>query len=1354
MRGGNNIRLKTCLAFILMLIYLSLSGSSRKKDFEIAFTSIMAGTLPSDEVSSIYQDSEGFIWIVTYSGLVRYDGYGTKLYLIANESEEYFDGYLHTVIEDDGQLLVGTERGLLCLDKISGVLKKIKDEAVDHLNVTDMVKDKEGRIWVSGDKGIFLKARDEKTFSKVDLRSGLREGGLTDIIDMLIDDKDNLWITSWHKGLYRYNINSGRLYYYNEGSLSVSYVLHQDRDGYLWIGTWGAGLLKADPRGKIDRKLPFVSYVHESDNSSSILDDIIYDIDEDSSGNLWVGSRSGLSIMKDSEFVNWYPENGFGSLPYNEVNSILRTKDNTMWLGMLGGGICKVETGYNIGARLNLENVKKEYKTNSVRSLYKIDSVSYWFGIAGYGLIRYNNCDGSFVNYIDMPEFKGFLYTSTVDDILSRKGGSEICFGSYDNGLWLYKPKTGETQVVNSTTSRLGSDSIRSLKEDNDGNIWIGTRSGAWIFDNKDSLWTLSEWLGLKHKLSDHKILDIDVDSAGNAWMATNYDGIVKADKNKGGIYSYRISGNPEVKSFNSIFVDSKGRVWAGSMWDGLYLYDKSADEFCKVEGFVFMENKAINNVSEGPEGKIWVTTNNQIVSFEYENGHFEKVWFQNISKNSKSVFFNRNASLYMPESSVMAFGSSQGVLFFPCVPEKTDSSVERAIALTGFEAGGRSIHGVNYIDKVVLKHDEGDIKIRFSLLDFVDPEGNIYRYRLVKSGKKSNKKDWMIVNGERNEALFHDLSPGNYTFEVCGARAGGFTMSQYKRLEIRILCNPWVSWRAIIGYIIFSSGSIYLIIRNIRAKIAYRRRKEYEKLNAQKTEEVDQAKLRFFTNVSHEFLTPLSIIIASVESLRPKTAADKNIVNIMSSNAIRLIRLVQQVLEFRKAESDNLKLKVSYNDAAEFVGHCVEAFLPLVRKRNLIISYESDPQSIAGWYDTDKLDKIMYNLISNAVKYTPSGGDIKVVAKRLEQDKIRITCSNSGSLMNQKTLGRLFKRFYEGDYRKFNTIGTGIGLSLVKSLVDKHKGEINVESNEKVGNSFIVTLPIGRNSYSEEEIANEANPNIPLAFSIGENIIKDNHNVLFVDDNEDLLATYSAIMSKRFNIQTCDSGQKALESIKAGKIDLVVADLMMPGMGGLDLCSEIKENVETCHIPVIILTAKKDDSSSIEGYEHGADGYLTKPCNFSVLSAMISNLIKKQENKSADFRKQLVFDVKDIDYTSMDKKFLQRAIDVVNEHIADSEFSLADFVGQMSVSRTVLAEKLKSLTGFTPAAFILNARLTLSYKLISEENDKIRVSDLAYSVGFSDAKYFSKKFKAKFGKSPKEMMDEKHKSKPVQQNY
>ena len=476
-----------------------------------------------------------------------------------------------------------------------------------------------------------------------------------------------------------------------------------------------------------------------------------------------------------------------------------------------------------------------------------------------------------------------------------------------------------------------------------------------------------------------------------------------------------------------------------------------------------------------------------------------------------------------------------------------------------------------------------------------------------------------------------------------------------------------------------------------------------------------------------------------------------------MTANATRLMRLIQQVLEFRKVESGNLKICVSYGDISSFLRSCAEAFIPLLGKRRQLLSFESTPDIIFGFFDADKLDKIVYNLLSNAAKYTPEGGQICVRAALADEYTLQIDVTNTGELMTQKTIDGLFKRFYEGDYRRHNTIGTGIGLALVKDLVALHHGTIEAFSNEQTGNCFRIMLPVDKETYRQEEldetVAAQRQTAFPVPIYINETeegnepdekteLHLVDYTLLIVDDNEELCMLFSNLLSNYFRVKTAINGRQALEVLQEGGIDLVVSDIMMPEMDGIELCRYIKNKFEYCHIPVILLTAKRAEESQIEGYNSGADGYISKPCNFSLLYAQIMNCLKRQERKGADFRKQVVFEVDKLEYTSLDETFLQRAIDCVNAHLNDVEFGQAEFVSEMGASRTVLTEKLKSLTGLTPSAFILNVRLTAACKLM-DGRSKIRITDLAVAVGFNDPKYFSTCFKKKYGMTPKEYMEQ-----------
>ena len=530
----------------------------------------------------------------------------------------------------------------------------------------------------------------------------------------------------------------------------------------------------------------------------------------------------------------------------------------------------------------------------------------------------------------------------------------------------------------------------------------------------------------------------------------------------------------------------------------------------------------------------------------------------------------------------------------------------------------------------------------------------------------------------------------------------------------------------------------------------------EMNNMQLQKQEEINHAKLQFFTNITHELLTPLSIISASVEELMLQTPDLKGRLRSISENTFRLIRLIQQILEFRKVEHGCQKLRVSQGNITLCLKKSILAFTPLVRQKKLQIQFDGNEREYQGYFDPDKLDKIIYNLLSNAAKYTCEGGMITVTQSYDERSGFYQFCiNNQGELISQKKIEHFFERFYDGEYRKFHTIGTGIGLSLVKELILLHHGSIRVVSEQETGNSFIVEFPILSSAYSKEETDLGIQDAKYTIFPLEEDVVVENFSniepmyktseaatILLVEDNDELLSLLVRLLQNRYHILKAANGVDALVIIKNNNVDLIVSDIMMPQMNGIELCQKVKETFETCHIPFILLTAMVHDEDRVEGYNSGADGYICKPLCLSVLIAKIENLLEKRKRTGIDFRKQLVFDAKELNYTSMDELFIQKAIDCVNLHLSDCEFDQTRFVEEMAMARTTLADKLKLLTGLTPSIFICNVRLQAACRLI-EKKKKIRVADLAYAVGFNDPKYFSLCFKKKFGVTPTEYMKE-----------
>ena len=563
-----------------------------------------------------------------------------------------------------------------------------------------------------------------------------------------------------------------------------------------------------------------------------------------------------------------------------------------------------------------------------------------------------------------------------------------------------------------------------------------------------------------------------------------------------------------------------------------------------------------------------------------------------------------------------------------------------------------------------------------------------------------------------------------------------------------------WATWWAYLLYVIIVSVIGVSIYRTAKNRILLRNALRLREIEKAKAEELNHAKLQFFTNITHELLTPLTIISATVDELKTQAPSHNDLYTVMNSNIQRLIRLLQQILEFRKAETGNLKLRVSPGDIAAFVKNAAESFQPLVKKRKIHFSFLCDPESMIGYFDMDKLDKILYNLLSNAAKYNKEDGFIQVSLSYDETDKdfILLKIKDNGKGISKEKQKNLFKRFYEGDYRKFNTIGTGIGLSLTKDLVELHGGTISVESEVDHGTEFMVRIPIERSYYDEEQIDDEAislmqNPvnyedtQEDADVETQEVTIKAN-TILLVEDNGELLHLMTKLLSREYNVFTAQNGKEGIAVLEKEDVDLIVSDVMMPEMDGIEFCKYVKGHLEMSHIPMILLTAKNKEEDRAEAYEIGADAFISKPFNLTVLHARIRNLLKYKERMARDFKNQIVFEVKDLNYTSLDEDFIQRAIHCVNNHLEDPNFDQAQFADEMRTSKSTLYKKLKSLAGLNTSSFIRNVRLKAACRIMEEKGTNVRVSELAYAVGFNDPKYFSSCFKKEFDMLPSEYIE------------
>ena len=807
------------------------------------------------------------------------------------------------------------------------------------------------------------------------------------------------------------------------------------------------------------------------------------------------------------------------------------------------------------------------------------------------------------------------------------------------------------------------------------------------------------------------------------------------------------------------IHLDRFGRLWAGTEGGGLYLYNRNKGEFEEKTRAYSIPGDVIVSIEEDKSGNLWLGTISGLVKLYVAavGNDFSTRIYTSADGLQDNFIVNSSCS----RNGELFFGGHKGYNSF--FPDKMEiPSQETNFLITDIKIFNHSFSNLpvelqqkispvmpTYTSKIELPHKYNNFSIEFAALTYKNPELNRYAYRL-----QNFDRDWQYTDADRRFAYYNNLPSGTYTFQLKATNENGEWSGYVRELTVVVLPPFWATWWAYLLYVIIVSVIGVSIYRTAKNRILLRNALRLREIEKAKAEELNHAKLQFFTNITHELLTPLTIISATVDELKTQAPSHNDLYTVMNSNIQRLIRLLQQILEFRKAETGNLKLRVSPGDIAAFVKNAAESFQPLVKKRKIHFSFLCDPESMIGYFDMDKLDKILYNLLSNAAKYNKEDGFIQVSLSYDETDKdfILLKIKDNGKGISKEKQKNLFKRFYEGDYRKFNTIGTGIGLSLTKDLVELHGGTISVESEVDHGTEFMVRIPIERSYYDEEQIDDEAislmqNPvnyedtQEDADVETQEVTIKAN-TILLVEDNGELLHLMTKLLSREYNVFTAQNGKEGIAVLEKEDVDLIVSDVMMPEMDGIEFCKYVKGHLEMSHIPMILLTAKNKEEDRAEAYEIGADAFISKPFNLTVLHARIRNLLKYKERMARDFKNQIVFEVKDLNYTSLDEDFIQRAIHRVNNHLEDPNFDQAQFADEMRTSKSTLYKKLKSLAGLNTSSFIRNVRLKAACRIMEEKGTNVRVSELAYAVGFNDPKYFSSCFKKEFDMLPSEYIE------------
>ena len=1346
----------------------------------------------------ILQDRKGFLWIGTADGLNRYDGYEFKIFRnIPGDSNSISNSQVLSILEDRaGTLWIGTDGGGLNKfnrdkENFTRYMHNPNDStSLSNNAVWSIYEDRAGTIWIGTFAGGINKLdRNKNKFIRY-IYNPEDPGSLSfnTVISFCEDSKGNLWIGTLGGGLNklsmaeRNNINPDFIHFRHDPndsrSLSSDRVTRilEDKNGIIWVGTLGEGLDQLNWIDEKEKQASFLHYKYKADDPASIGGNEIVQIYEDRDGQVWIGTWGGglnkLIPGKDknspTSFKTFtHDANDPRSLSGNIVYTIYEDNSGLLWVGSWAKGFNKFNKKKKLFKHYkHVPNSPSSLSVNSVLDIYEDRSGILWIGTFDGGLNRFDRKTEKFKHYRNNANDPFSIGDDGIYSIFEDKSGM-LWIGTFNGGLNMLNPKTENFtryQHNPGNPKSISSNFVNNICEDKDGNLWIGTfGAGLNRFDR-----ITGEFTHYRHIQDNSKSLSGDniellyLDKSGELWIGT-HSGLNRYDRKNDNFTRHHYDpNNPSSLSNNYVFCiheDKKGRFWIGTNGGGLNKYDTETGKFFNYRMSNGLPNDVIYGILEGDNGNLWLSTNDGLSKFNPDAETFrnydERDGLQSKGFNSYSYCKSRTGELL--------FGGPNGLNIFHPDSIKDNEHIP-SVVLTNFllynepvaigfdSAYNRTIlkKSITEADQIELSYEDKVLSFEFSALDFHVPWKNKYAYIM-----EGFENDWNYTDANRRFASYTNLDPGEYTFRVKGSNNDGIWNEAGTSIKVIIL-PPW--WSTSWAYIIYSVSIISIIyltwklqLKRIRIKHDY----EMSRFEAEKMHEVDEMKNRFFANISHEFRTPLTLISGPAEDLIDETEnyRIKEKAEIIKRNAARLNILVNQLLDISKLEAGKMKLETTELDIIPIIKGLVLSFASFAERKNISLKFSSPETHLNVFIDREKITKIITNLLSNALKFTHHGGMVEVSIEKLP-DRVKIDVMDNGIGIPASRMDRIFDRFFQvdGGHTRENE-GTGIGLALTKELVELHKGRIMVDSREDCGSTFTVTLPLGKHHYSEDEICG---PKAKLhEITLEENTcleVDDNETVkknmtilletgkpliLVVEDNPDVRKYIIDHLEKEFRIIEAADGDSGLHEAVKHFPDLIISDIMMPKMDGLEFCKKVKEDERTSHIPVILLTAKAADQDKLGGFQSGADDYIMKPFDTKLLKARIRNLIENRRRLQEKFHSEGYIIPKE--FNSLDEVFLKRILNVIDEHISDENFNIEMLSKESAMSREQIYKKLVALTGKSPVLFLRSIRLAKSRIMLKERRGTI--SEISYLVGFSSPAYFTKCFKEEFGYSPSELL-------------
>ena len=1296
---------------IISLCFLVLQGvkSSYFKNYQVE------NGLAHNSVWTVMQDSKGFMWFGTNDGLNRFDGKHFKVYRKKqNDSLSIGHNFIHCIKEDSkNRMLIGTRRGLYRYnredDNFNHILLKQNDD--NYVNVNDIMEDLQGNIWIaSHGQGLFqldpdLKIKKHYIFSDT-------PGSIPSnyIWTMITDHYGNLWLGTAGNGLVHFDPRNERFTSIYRKSLDVSkqsiYSIYCDNDNNLWIGTFTNGLFKynyindegahylqnigsiksineysahelimgSDKGLIVFNKLTGTHTIIKDESSAeNVADNSIFSIARDNEGSFWIGTYFGG--------VNYFAPNINKFLHFNSlhekttqkyiISSLVEKKDGNILMATHNNNII-----YQFNPKAKTLEKAFEMDYHNIQSLY-LDNDRLYLSIYGRGIKVISIHDGRMIEQIRLNTIEG-------KSIFKMSDGSLI-FALEEGGCAVMKPG-GKLKRIENLAGLL----VVDISEDSDGTIWFATHAYGLFCLQPDGKWKT-----------------FSINSEKGSSLASNTLSCIMCDKNN--------------------------RVWIGTKDEGVMLVNASRGKlekiFNKKNG---MPSNTIYSLLNDKEGNMWVSTRKGIVRISHNNLN-EIKFFGYIGKeiqcNSKCALRSSANDLY--------FGEANG--FITLNPDELIVNTNiPPVAITGFRIFNKEVipgekssplkSPLENTTEITLESNQSNFSFDFVSLSYVSPENNEYAYIL-----EGFDKTWNYVTD--NTAQYMNIPPGKYVFRVKGTNNDGVWSDKDTSITIRIKPPFWLEYYMIILYILLIAGIIYYIVRRYQNYLIAQNQEKHYKYQVAKEKEMYESKISFFTNIAHEIRTPLSLITGPLEAIilseDGNEQTQKNLGSI-KRNANRLLDLVNQLLDFRKIENDMFLLNIRRYNISQIVQKVYNQYQQDAQRQNIEMTMEKK-DVIIGDVDSESLYKIVSNLLSNAIKFTKTRVEIKLLA---DNDMICLSVKDDGNGINENYQNKIFEPFYQVQVTdNYNNKGSGLGLSLSKSLARKHGGDISVQSENEKGSIFTLTIPV--NKSSEKPIEVIETPELPIHDPLELTEPESGQTILVVEDNNELRTFIKECLATSYTIVEAENGVKALQIIENNTIDIIISDILMPEMDGLELCNRIKGNMAYSHLPVILLSAKTDTVTKIEGLKKGADVYMEKPFSIEQLKAQIASIFENRNNLRKKFIESPLQYYKQNSEGNENADFIKKLNRFILENMSSANFSIDNMASEFAISRTNFHNKIKSITGVTPNEYIKLIRLNKSAELLA--TGKYRINEVCFIVGFNSSSYFAKCFYEQFGKLPKD---------------